>query len=50
MTLFSSNTNTEFLMDLLGLDNITNNNELLGIKNHTRVYPIVASLFMYQNP
>ncbi|MFN0081822.1 MAG: hypothetical protein ACKVOM_04835, partial [Ferruginibacter sp.] len=39
-----------YLMDLVGLDNIKNNNEILGIKNHTVVYPIVASLFMYQNP
>ncbi len=50
MILFSSNANTEYLMDLVGLDNIKNNNEILGIKNHTVVYPIVASLFMYQNP
>ena len=50
MIIFSSNANTEYLMDLVGLDNITNNNELLGIKRHTRIYPIVASLFMYQNP
>ncbi|MCY7293132.1 MAG: class A beta-lactamase-related serine hydrolase [Ferruginibacter sp.] len=50
MILFSSNANTEYLMDLVGLDNIKNNNEILGIKNHTVVYPLVASLFMYQNP
>lgn len=50
MILFSSNANTEYLMDLLGLDNIKNNNELLSIRSHTVVYPLVASLFMYQNP
>ena len=50
MIIFSSNANTEYLMDLVGLDNITNNNELLGIKRHTRIYPLVASLYMYQNP
>ena len=50
MIMFSSNANTEFLMDLVGLDNIINNNELLGLKKHTRIYPLVASLFMYQNP
>ncbi len=50
MILFSSNANTEYLMDLVGLDNIKNNNEILGIRNHTVVYPLVASLFMYQNP
>ena len=50
MIIFSSNANTEFLMDLVGLDNITNNNEFLGIKKHSKIYPLVASLFMYQNP
>ncbi len=50
MMMFSSNANTEFLMDLLGLDNVKNNLQLLGIKNHTTIFPIVASLFMYQNP
>lgn len=50
MILFSSNANTEYIMDLVGLDNIKNNNEILGIRNHTVVYPLVASLFMYQNP
>ncbi len=50
MIMFSSNANTEYLMDLVGLDNITNNNELLGIKKHTRIFPLVASLFLFQNP
>lgn len=50
MMIFSSNANTEFLMDLLGLDNVKNNLQLLGVKSHSAIYPIVASLFMYQNP
>lgn len=50
MMMFSSNANTEFLMDLLGLDNVKNNLQLLGIKQHTAIYPLVSSLFMYQNP
>ncbi len=50
MIIFSSNANTEFLMELLGLDNIKNNVALLGLKKHSVVYPMVASLFMYQNP
>ncbi|MBC7867277.1 MAG: serine hydrolase [Gloeobacteraceae cyanobacterium ES-bin-316] len=50
MILFSSNANTEYLMDLLGLDNVKNNIQLLGIKQHSAIYPIVSSLFMYQNP
>ncbi|MFZ1528484.1 MAG: serine hydrolase [Ferruginibacter sp.] len=50
MILFSSNANTEYLMDLLGMDNVKNNIQLLGLKKHTALYPVVASLFMYQNP
>lgn len=50
MIMFSSNANTEYLMDLLGLDNIKNNIQLFGLKSHTALYPIVSSLFMYQNP
>lgn len=50
MILFSSNANTEYLMDLLGADNVNNNLKLLGLKKHTPIYPLVASLFLYQNP
>ncbi len=50
MMMFSSNANTEYLMDLLGLDNVKNNIQLLRLKKHTAIYPIVASLFYYQNP
>jgi D-alanyl-D-alanine carboxypeptidase len=50
MIMFSSNANTEYLMDLLGLDNVKNNIQLLRLKRHTPIYPIVASLFFYQNP
>jgi D-alanyl-D-alanine carboxypeptidase len=50
MMIFSSNANTEYLMDLLGLDNINNDIPMLGLKKHTTIFPIVASLFLYQNP
>lgn len=50
MIMFSSNANTEYLMEMLGIDNVKNNIELLGIKQHSAIYPLVASLFMYQNP
>jgi D-alanyl-D-alanine carboxypeptidase len=50
MIMFSSNANTEFLMELLGLDNVKNNVAQLGLKQHSVLYPMVASLFMYQNP
>ncbi|HEY5407804.1 MAG TPA: serine hydrolase [Ginsengibacter sp.] len=50
MIIFSSNANSEYLMDRLGFDNIQNNLQLLGLKNHTPIYPLVSSLFLYQNP
>ncbi|HMJ46453.1 MAG TPA: serine hydrolase, partial [Ferruginibacter sp.] len=50
MIMFSSNANTEYLMDLLGFDNVKNNIRLLGLQQHSAIYPLVASLFMYQNP
>lgn len=50
MMMFSSNANTEYLMELLGLDNVKNNLQLLGVKKHTPIYPLVSSLFIYQNP
>ena len=50
MIMFSSNANTEYLMDLLGFNNIQSNINLFGIKAHTLLYPPAASLLMYQNP
>ncbi len=50
MIIFSSNANTEYLMDILGFDNVQNNLQLLGLKKHTPIYPLVSSLFLYQNP
>ncbi|MFC4263865.1 serine hydrolase [Ferruginibacter yonginensis] len=50
MIIYSSNANTEYLMELLGLDNIKNNLQLFGIKNHTAIYPISSALLIYQNP
>ncbi|WP_342567379.1 serine hydrolase [Psychrobacillus sp. FSL K6-4046] len=44
MIKFSSNANTEYLMDLLGLDAINNRMEELNIENHEEVYPIVGGL------
>lgn len=50
MMMFSSNANTEYLMDLLGLQNINQNYKLLSIKSYTPAYYLVSSLFLYQNP
>ncbi len=50
MIMFSSNANAEFLLDILGADNVNNNLKLLGLSKHTPIYPLVSSLFIYQNP
>jgi D-alanyl-D-alanine carboxypeptidase len=50
MIQFSSNANTEFLMHMLGLDNIQNIATTLKVKAHSKIYPLVSSLFIYQNP
>ena len=50
MSIFSSNANTDYLISRLGIDNVNNNTRLFGIKDHTPLYPLVASLFVYQNP
>jgi len=49
MTMFNSNANTEYLMDLLGFDNVKNNHRLFELRNHTAMFPYVSSLFMFQN-
>ena len=50
MMMFSSNACTEYLMDMLGFDNVKNNIQLFGLTQHTAIFPLVSSLFMYQNP
>lgn len=50
MIQFSSNANTEYLMDLLGLENINNNYRLMGVKDFTPLSYLVSSLMLYQNP
>lgn len=50
MIIFSSNANTEYLMDLLGFDNVKENISLFNLKQHTTIFPIVGSMFIYQLP
>lgn len=50
MIMFSSNANTEYLLDILGANNVRSNVGLFGLKNHSAIYFPVASLLMYQNP
>ncbi|MFE8700004.1 serine hydrolase [Cytobacillus sp. FJAT-54145] len=46
MILYSSNANTEYLMHLLGLDDINKVPEKMGATNHEPLYPIVSALFI----
>ncbi|MGF1926301.1 MAG: serine hydrolase, partial [Bacteroidia bacterium] len=46
MIRYSSNANTEFLIDLLGLNNINKNLKKLGLKAHQPLYYFTASALM----
>lgn len=50
MIMFSSNANAEYLMDTLGFDNVKTNLPLFALTKHTAIFPLVSSLFIYQNP
>jgi len=43
---FSSNANTEYLMDKLGFENLNNLLKELDLKQHEKLYPFVSSLFV----
>jgi D-alanyl-D-alanine carboxypeptidase len=46
MIKYSSNANTEYLTELLGLENINQRIKLLDIDNHDSIYYLVSSLFV----
>ncbi|WP_313799220.1 serine hydrolase [Cytobacillus sp.] len=46
MIAFSSNANTDYLIQVLGLENINRVVESIGISNHEPVYPMVGALFI----
>jgi D-alanyl-D-alanine carboxypeptidase len=46
MIRYSSNANTEWLSQKLGLQNINNRMDSLGIKQHSKIYYIVSALFV----
>ena len=50
MIRFSSNANTEFLMDKLGFDNLNALLDSLGLKGHQKFYPIGSALLVCQKP
>lgn len=50
MMQFGSMANAEYLLDLLGLQNVNGNYKMMSIKDFTPIYYPVSSLFLYQNP
>ncbi|HET6245910.1 MAG: serine hydrolase [Bacteroidetes bacterium] len=46
MIKYSSNANTEWLMERLGLENINSRIDSLGLKNHTQIYYIASAMFI----
>ena len=50
MIMFGSTANAEYLMELLGFGNLKNDIKMFGLKQHTLLYPMPSSLFLYQNP
>ena len=46
MITYSSNANTDYLINLLGVDAINNRKNELGLTQHEEVYPIVGALFI----
>jgi D-alanyl-D-alanine carboxypeptidase len=46
MMQYSSNANSEWLMERLGLENINNQLTKLDFKDHSPIYPFVSSLFI----
>lgn len=46
MITYSSNANTEYLMNLLGLKNINAVLEDVGLSNHEPLYPLVSAMFI----
>ena len=50
MIMFGSTANAEYLMEILGFGNLKNDIRMFGLKQHTLLYPMPSSLFLYQNP
>jgi len=46
MIVYSSNANTDYIIDLLGVDAINERAKALGLTQHEEVYPIVAALLI----
>lgn len=46
MIAYSSNANTEYLLQLLGINNVNDVLSLFGLTDHEPVYPLVSTLFV----
>ena len=46
MITYSSNANTEYLIDLIGISSINERAKLLGLAQHEDIYPIVSALLI----
>jgi D-alanyl-D-alanine carboxypeptidase len=46
MIKFSSNANTEWLLNELGIEKVNNRIDSLGLKRHTKIYNIVSALYV----
>lgn len=46
MITYSSNANTDYLIDKLGIDSINERATALGLTQHEEVYPVVSALFI----
>ena len=49
MITFSSNANTDYLIDLLGVDNINDRKSDFELTDHDDVYPLVGAILISQN-
>ena len=50
MIMYGCYTNADYLMDVLGFDNVKDNIALLKLKQHTAIYPFAGSLFTFHVP
>ena len=49
MIYYSSNCNTEFLQDLLGLDNVNENVKRMGIPDYDTYFYLMSHFYLYKN-
>ncbi|MBK8610585.1 MAG: hypothetical protein IPL84_11755 [Chitinophagaceae bacterium] len=50
MMMFNSYANADYIMDILGFDNVKDNIALFKLKQHTAIFPYAGSMFSYQIP